>query len=252
MLTTRIFKMRHSIFITLTSLFLASCLKDDPTPEPKFIADFQIDIGNKGTVTLTSTTDYAQSYGWNFGDLSNGQNSKTVSHTYKNNGTYEIEHTVQGTIPGKFPTLQDGESGTIIKTISITNTAPYLELSGSGQTIVVDPPEFKAERVNDRFVLNANLPGGGKLEISFPANVTAPVNFSASTSEPMTNRAIITFTDNNSTLVTTNVSGCGNTAGAVNITQVTASSMSGTFSGYLRNCLGYTSSIGPGAFQFYF
>ena len=93
------------------ALTLSDCSIFESAVKPKPTAQFTYNIGAGAVVNFTNQSSNANSYTWDYGDGTPFDIVSSPTHTFLNNGTFEVILTANG----------DGGSATTTRSITITN-----------------------------------------------------------------------------------------------------------------------------------
>jgi hypothetical protein len=144
--------MKKSVYLFFAmftlGMFMFSCSEDPAPPVVEMFAE--IDANNSYTVNVTTNSENATSFAWDFGDGETGSGA-TASHTYAVSGDYTITVTAIG----------EGGEATSSKSVTIVASMSEL-LSGStssGKT-------WKLSRT-----ATPGKDGAGMVDPTFPANI---------------------------------------------------------------------------------
>lgn len=85
--------MKQFSLITLCAVILASCASQIPRPLTDVTVDFTYTSDGQNVTFTNNSSPELKAYQWLFGDNTYVFNKETVTHPYKNTGTYEVSLT---------------------------------------------------------------------------------------------------------------------------------------------------------------
>ena len=230
-------------FYLLVAAFMVACDGDEDNVNPSTTSDFTFaaDATTPGKINFTNTSVNASSYLWDFGDGTTS-NLASPSHTFPANGTFQVKLTATGAAggSGKLPGKGGAGAGTsTTKSVSVNNAVIQPSITASMQgssnfTFTATSNTVSAMRNNGNIFVVGTSSTGNRMELMIPANAVAGGSYTASPQQPASN-ASITYT-NSVSAYTANSMSCGGPAtGTIKVNSISATSISGTYTGEVYN-----------------
>ncbi len=224
------------LFYLLVSVSMAACGDDDDNPAPAVTSDFSFaaDAVSPGKINFTNNAANATAYLWDFGD---GTTSTLASpsHTYTSNGAFEVTLTASSSEgSGKLPGKTGGSGKTATKTVTVSNAVVVPSITASMQgagNFTYTASSVTGTRSGSYIFVRGTSSSGIVMEIRLPASAVAGSTHSVTQSSTASSLAYTTSTNT----WTAGGTACSSATGSIKVNAISATSITGTFSGTIYN-----------------